>query len=157
MWVSVIARHKQDGGLGLAIPEYDSFAFMVSTVLIMTTGTVFLMWIGEQIDEYGIGNGISLLIMAGIVARIPDATYSLFFERGHLKASVFMLGGSGTGGDVGLEADLEVVGGLQVRAGDHQEADGKTEVENDENATDGTHGDQVTPDLRSVPRDCRGG
>lgn len=109
MWVSVIARHKQDGGLGLAIPEYDSFAFMVSTVLIMTTGTVFLMWIGEQIDEYGIGNGISLLIMAGIVARIPDATYSLFFERGHLKASVFMLGGSGTGGDVGLEKILVLV------------------------------------------------
>ena len=61
----------------------------------MTVGTVFLMWIGEQIDEYGIGNGISLIIMAGIVARIPDATYSLFFERGHLRPSVFMLGGSG--------------------------------------------------------------
>ena len=40
----------------------------------MTAGTVFLMWLGEQIDEYGIGNGISLIIMAGIVARIPDAT-----------------------------------------------------------------------------------
>ena len=34
----------------------------------MTTGTIFLMWVGEQIDEYGIGNGISLLIMAGILA-----------------------------------------------------------------------------------------
>ena len=39
----------------------------------MTAGAVFLMWIGEQIDAYGIGNGISLLIMAGIVARMPDA------------------------------------------------------------------------------------
>jgi len=39
----------------------------------MTAGTVFLMWVGEQIDEYGIGNGISLLIMAGIVARMPIA------------------------------------------------------------------------------------
>ena len=39
----------------------------------MTAGTIFLMWIGEQIDEYGIGNGISLLIMAGILARMPDA------------------------------------------------------------------------------------
>ena len=37
----------------------------------MTAGTIFLMWLGEQIDEYGIGNGISLLIMAGIVARMP--------------------------------------------------------------------------------------
>ena len=41
-------------------------------VLTMTAGTIFLMWLGEQIDEYGIGNGISLIIMAGIVARIPD-------------------------------------------------------------------------------------
>ena len=41
----------------------------------MTAGTVFLMWLGEQIDEYGIGNGISLLIMAGILARMPCACY----------------------------------------------------------------------------------
>ena len=39
----------------------------------MTAGTIFLMWLGEQIDEYGIGNGISLLIMAGILARMPVA------------------------------------------------------------------------------------
>lgn len=39
----------------------------------MTAGTIFLMWLGEQIDEYGIGNGISLLIMAGIVSRMPGA------------------------------------------------------------------------------------
>jgi preprotein translocase subunit SecY len=39
----------------------------------MTAGTMFLMWLGEQIDEYGIGNGISLLIMAGIVSRMPNA------------------------------------------------------------------------------------
>jgi len=42
-------------------------------VLGMTAGTVFLMWLGEQIDEYGIGNGISLIIMAGILARMPSA------------------------------------------------------------------------------------
>ncbi len=40
-------------------------------VIGMTAGTIFLMWLGEQIDEYGIGNGISLIIMAGIVARMP--------------------------------------------------------------------------------------
>ena len=43
----------------------------------MTAGTVFLMWLGEQIDEFGIGNGISLLIMAGILARMPQAGYDL--------------------------------------------------------------------------------
>src|SRR3954454_8392175 len=49
--------------------------FCVAT---MTAGTVFLMWIGEQIDEFGIGNGISLLIMAGIVAQMPQALLNLF-------------------------------------------------------------------------------
>ena len=47
-------------------------------VFIMTAGTIFLMWIGEQIDEYGIGNGISLIIMAGICARMPMAAYKFF-------------------------------------------------------------------------------
>ncbi len=49
----------------------------------MTAGTMFLMWLGEQIDEYGIGNGISLLIMGGIVARIPAAISELL-ERATL-------------------------------------------------------------------------
>ncbi len=43
----------------------------------MTAGTVFLMWLGEQIDEYGIGNGISLIIMAGIISRMPWAIHKL--------------------------------------------------------------------------------
>jgi preprotein translocase subunit SecY len=49
----------------------------VVSVMIMTSGTVFLMWLGEQIDEFGIGNGISLLIMAGILARMPKAFQEL--------------------------------------------------------------------------------
>ncbi len=53
------------------------WGWQVVAVLIMTCGTVFLMWVGEQIDEYGIGNGISLLIMAGIVARMPLALNQL--------------------------------------------------------------------------------
>ncbi|TFG50915.1 MAG: preprotein translocase subunit SecY [Candidatus Brocadiia bacterium] len=50
---------------------------MVMGIIVMTAGTVFLMWIGEQLDEYGIGNGISLIIMAGILARMPWAIKSL--------------------------------------------------------------------------------
>src|SRR3989339_857406 len=46
-------------------------------VMALTTGTVFLMWLGEQIDEYGIGNGISLIIMAGIIDRMPWAVMQL--------------------------------------------------------------------------------
>jgi preprotein translocase subunit SecY len=102
-WVTTISKPRVDGGMGLAIEGYNGFWFVLTSIVTMTVGTVFLMWIGEQIDEYGIGNGISLIIMAGIVARIPDATQSLLFERGELKSSIFMLGGSGTGGDVGLE------------------------------------------------------
>ncbi len=49
-------------------------------VIAMTAGTIFLMWLGEQIDEYGIGNGISLIIMAGIIARMPWAMYQLFTQ-----------------------------------------------------------------------------
>jgi preprotein translocase subunit SecY len=108
MWVSHIARPKPEG-LGLAIEGYNTFFFVLTTIVTMTAGTVFLMWVGEQIDEYGVGNGISLLIMAGIVARIPDATMLLLTERGHLRPSIFMLGGSGTGGDIGLEKVLVLI------------------------------------------------
>jgi len=101
-WVRHIAAPAPEG-MDLAIENYRGFLFVLSSVVTMTCGTVFLMWLGEQIDEYGIGNGISLIIMAGIVARIPDATQSLLFERGHLRAGIFMLGGSGVAGDVGLE------------------------------------------------------
>jgi len=48
-----------------------SFLQLVTNVLVITTGTVFLMWLGELISEKGIGNGVSLLIFAGIVARVP--------------------------------------------------------------------------------------
>ncbi len=47
--------------------------FWVMGVLSLTAGCLFLMWLGEQIDEYGLGNGISLIILAGIVARMPQA------------------------------------------------------------------------------------
>jgi preprotein translocase subunit SecY len=50
---------------------------MLMGVVGMTAGTIFLMWLGEQIDEYGIGNGISLIIMAGIIARMPWVLGSL--------------------------------------------------------------------------------
>jgi preprotein translocase subunit SecY len=52
---------------------FDSFSFLFSSVLILTTGTIFAMWLGEKITDKGIGNGISLLIMVGILARLPEA------------------------------------------------------------------------------------
>jgi len=50
---------------------------MLMGIVSMTAGTIFLMWLGEQIDEYGIGNGISLIIMAGIISRMPWAINTL--------------------------------------------------------------------------------
>jgi preprotein translocase subunit SecY len=48
-------------------------AFWLTGVISLTAGSIFLMWLGEQIDEYGLGNGVSLIILAGIVARMPNA------------------------------------------------------------------------------------
>jgi len=58
-------------------PASLSFGWQLTSVVTMTCGTIFLMWLGEQIDEFGIGNGISLLIMAGILARMPGAMINL--------------------------------------------------------------------------------
>jgi len=79
-------------GNRMLYPEYQqSGTFMMTLMGIagLTTGTIFLMWLGEQIDEYGIGSGISLLIMAGIVSRLPQAI-GLLLAQGPTA-----LGGSG--------------------------------------------------------------
>lgn len=73
-----------------------SFGWQVVAVLIMTCGTIFLMWLGEQIDEFGIGNGISLLIMAGILAQMPLAGLELLKNA---KAELTF-----PSGDIGIEA-----------------------------------------------------
>ena len=80
------------------------FPWQVAAVMTMTAGTVFLMWLGEQIDEYGIGNGISLLIMAGILAQMPGAGIKLIQP---LVESGFELSG-GTGG-VGVDTLLVLI------------------------------------------------
>ncbi len=73
MWVRYMMTSMNVVPIG-----YQTFWHGFLCVCIMTAGTIFLMWIGEQIDEFGIGNGISLLIMAGILARAPDALIKLF-------------------------------------------------------------------------------
>jgi preprotein translocase subunit SecY len=56
--------------------DNPGWSFRLMTMITLTSGTAFLMWLGEQITERGIGNGISLIIFAGIVARFPEAIYS---------------------------------------------------------------------------------
>ncbi len=67
---------QMTGPGGEPVVLFPGIGFRLIATLTMTTGTVFLMWIGEQITERGIGNGISLIIFAGIVARMPVAIYN---------------------------------------------------------------------------------
>ncbi|MBN1908540.1 MAG: preprotein translocase subunit SecY [Pirellulales bacterium] len=85
-----IYASQEVGGQSLIRDDCQTLGWWITAVITMTAGTAFLMWLGEQIDEYGIGNGISLLIMAGILARMPSAGFQLLkpiFENG------FELGG----------------------------------------------------------------
>ncbi|HYV94087.1 MAG TPA: preprotein translocase subunit SecY [Chitinophagales bacterium] len=67
-------------GLGTNV-VYNATLFWLSSVSILTAGTIFIMWMGEKITDRGIGNGISLLIMIGIIARLPFALISEFQGR----------------------------------------------------------------------------
>lgn len=63
---------------GMVIVPNPGWGFRLMTMLTLTTGTAFIMWLGEQIDEYGIGNGISIIITAGIIESIPTALWQTF-------------------------------------------------------------------------------
>jgi preprotein translocase subunit SecY len=63
---------------GAPVVLIPGWAFRLMTVITLTAGTAFIMWLGEQITERGIGNGISLIIFAGIVARLPTAAGNTF-------------------------------------------------------------------------------
>jgi preprotein translocase subunit SecY len=65
-----------EGMAGGAFIQNPGWSFRLMTMITLTSGTAFIMWLGEQITERGIGNGISLIIFAGIVARFPNAVIS---------------------------------------------------------------------------------
>jgi preprotein translocase subunit SecY len=79
----------------LVVPS-PGWSFRLMTVLTLTAGTAFIMWLGEQITERGIGNGISLIIFSGIVARLPSAIVNTFrlMETGELNLllMIFLIG-----------------------------------------------------------------
>jgi len=68
-----VGLESMQGPAGEMVVMFPGWGFRLLTILTLTTGTAFIMWIGEQITERGIGNGISLIIFAGIVANIPAA------------------------------------------------------------------------------------
>ena len=82
---------KIQGATGMAVLD-PGFMFRLCTVVTLTGGTLFIMWLGEQITSRGIGNGISLVIYAGIVANLPHAVISTFElgRQGALSAVVIL-------------------------------------------------------------------
>jgi len=76
-----VSNNSAYGHLGEVVPD-PNWHFYLLTMLSLTTGTAFIMWLGEQITERGIGNGISLIIFAGIVTDIPDALARLWLRAG---------------------------------------------------------------------------
>ena len=90
------------GATAIALTVMGSPLVRLIGVVGLTTGTIFLMWLGEQIDEYGIGNGISLIIMSGIVARLPWAVRDLLS-----RASLQVTGADSA--DIGLVKILFLV------------------------------------------------
>jgi preprotein translocase subunit SecY len=71
--------HSQSGQA--IVPEFSSFLFWLSTVVVLTAGTLFVMWMGEKITDRGVGNGTSLIIMVGILARLPHSIVQEFGFR----------------------------------------------------------------------------
>ena len=80
-WLEGFGRGGALGFTGGEVVADPGLGFRLLTMLSLTTGTVFLMWLGEQITERGIGNGISLLIFAGIIVALPDALVQLWATR----------------------------------------------------------------------------
>src|SRR5450756_3217385 len=76
--ISIYLENQTRIAGGLPLVYNPGLAFRFMTVLTLTTGTTFIMWLGEQITERGIGNGMSLIIFAGIVVGLPRAVIATF-------------------------------------------------------------------------------
>lgn len=88
-----IGLEAMRGPAGELVVPNPGWGFRLMTVITLTAGTAFIMWMGEQMSEKGIGNGISLIIFAGIVARIPQALGNSFrlIKTGELSLFVLLL------------------------------------------------------------------
>jgi len=82
---------KNPGGIAVVPDDIKGWGFRLLTVLTLTTGTAFVMWLGEQITERGIGNGISLIIFAGIVVGLPAAILNTITNLKTGSMSIFTI------------------------------------------------------------------
>src|SRR5512137_2443559 len=87
MGIAFFLERQTNVAGGLPLVYHPGLAFRLMTVLTLTTGTCFIMWLGEQITERGVGNGMSLIIFAGIVVGFPRACIDSFqmLQRGDLS------------------------------------------------------------------------
>ncbi len=89
--VSVRLSSLQIEGFPIVPAEIQGIVFTLSTVLFLTAGTIFMMWLGEQITERGIGNGISLIIFIGIIARFPHSIVEQFQVNQNIIISLLII------------------------------------------------------------------
>ncbi len=89
--IAVGLEGMQSPTTGAAVVFVPGWGFRLMTVITLTAGTAFIMWLGEQITERGIGNGISLIIFAGIVARMPAAIGNTFRLMSQGEMNIFTL------------------------------------------------------------------
>lgn len=95
-YLTVLFALVQSFGIAQGLPSQEhipQWYFVLSTVVTMTGGTLFLMWMGEQITARGVGNGISLIIFAGIVAELPRAVFNLISNQGYSEGQIVFVGG----------------------------------------------------------------
>jgi len=78
-------------GFGGGVVLHPGWGFRLMTVLTLTTGTAFIMWLGEQITDRGIGNGISLIIFSGIIVNLPQAIFDTFVDLQSGSISLFAI------------------------------------------------------------------
>lgn len=98
-YLTVVLALFQSAGIAIGLNAQPGFVdspglfFIISTVTVLTGGTMFLMWLGEQVTARGVGNGISLIIFAGIVAVLPGTIARLFglAQQGQISAFVLLL------------------------------------------------------------------
>lgn len=98
--------HKTTSGSG-AFLMGDGIGFIVSSTIILAAGSMFVLWLGERITDRGIGNGVSIIIMVGIIARMPSA----FFEEG-----VSALSGAEGGGLIKFLVEIIALVGVMAVA-----------------------------------------
>ena len=96
---NLMSRSSVVDGIAVVNPDwavsFAGFGFPAITILTLTAGTCFIMWLGERITERGIGNGMSLIIFAGIVARLPNAIHATITgiqNQTYQPSEMFILG-----------------------------------------------------------------